>query len=127
MEHVDNALQCMKELHRVLKPGGWGIMQVPQDFNRQETLEDSNIVSPEDREKYYWQKDHVRLFGLDYPKWLEKAGFTVTEFIKESNYNEKQITRFRLQKEEILKLEEAEKVTRSEVDKYQALVADKNN
>lgn len=32
-----------------------------------------------------------------------------------------------LQKEEILKLEEAEKVTRSEVDKYQALVADKNN
>lgn len=102
MEHVDDALQCMKELHRVLKPGGWGIMQVPQDFNREETLEDKSIVTPEEREKYYWQKDHVRLFGLDYPQWLEKAGFTVTEFSKESNYDEKQITRFRLQKEEIL-------------------------
>jgi len=102
MEHVDDALQCMKELHRVLKPGGWGIMQVPQDFNREETLEDKSIVTPEEREKYYWQKDHVRLFGLDYPQWLEKAGFTVTEFSKESNYDEKKISRFRLQKEEIL-------------------------
>jgi ubiquinone/menaquinone biosynthesis C-methylase UbiE len=92
----------MGELYRVMKPGGWGIMQVPQDFSRELTLEDKSIVSPEEREKYYWQKDHVRLFGLDYPKWLEKAGFTVTEFSKESNYDENQITRFRLQKEEIL-------------------------
>jgi SAM-dependent methyltransferase len=102
MEHVDDALQCMRELYRVMKPGGWGIMQVPQDFKREETLEDKSIVTPADREKYYWQKDHVRLFGLDYPKWLEKAGFTVTEFKKESKYDEKKIERFRLQKEEIL-------------------------
>ena len=102
MEHVDDAIQCMKELHRVMKPGGWGIMQVPQDFSRDETLEDPAIQSPEDREKYYWQKDHVRLFGRDYPRWLEKAGFSVTEFQKESKYDQNQIQRYRLQKEEIL-------------------------
>jgi SAM-dependent methyltransferase len=102
MEHVDDALKCMRELYRVLKPGGWGIMQVPQDFKREKTLEDKSIVTPADREKYYWQKDHVRLFGIDYPKWLEKAGFIVEEFRKESKYDEKLIARYRLQKEEIL-------------------------
>ncbi len=102
MEHVDDAIRCMSELHRVMKPGGWGIMQVPQDHKRELTLEDSSITSPEDREKYYWQKDHVRLFGQDYPKWLEKAGFRVTLFDKESKYDQKLIARYRLQKEEIL-------------------------
>lgn len=102
MEHVDDALQCMRELHRVMKPGGWGIMQVPQDFSRETTYEDKSITTPEDREKHYWQKDHVRLFGRDYPQWLEKAGFEVTAFNKESKYDEKMIERYRLQKEEIL-------------------------
>jgi len=102
MEHVDDALQCMRELYRVMKPGGWGIMQVPQDFSREQTFEDATITSPQDREKYFWQKDHVRLFGKDYPEWLKKAGFEVTEFHKESKYDEKWIARYRLQKEEIL-------------------------
>ena len=102
LEHVDDALQCMKELYRVMKPGGWGIMQVPQDITRQETYEDGSITSPEDREKHYWQKDHVRLFGLDYPEWLKKAGFTVKEFKPTENYSKEQITRYRLQEGEVL-------------------------
>jgi predicted SAM-dependent methyltransferase len=102
LEHVDDALQCMRELHRVLRPGGWGIMQVPQDFDRDITYEDASITSPEDREKHFWQKDHVRLFGNDYPQWLENAGFKVEVFDKESKYDEKMIERYRLQKQEIL-------------------------
>ncbi len=102
LEHVDDALKCMKELYRVMKPGGFGIMQVPQDFSRDVTFEDPSIVSPEDREKFYWQKDHVRLFGKDYPDWLRKAGFEVEEFIQQSNYSEKLIERYRLQSFEIL-------------------------
>jgi SAM-dependent methyltransferase len=102
LEHVDDALQCMKELYRVMKPGGWGIMQVPQDITRKETYEDASITSPEDREKHYWQKDHVRLFGLDYPEWLKKAGFTVKEFKPTENYSKEQITRYRLQEGEVL-------------------------
>ena len=102
LEHVDDAMQCMKELHRVMKPGGWGIMQVPQDFSRDVTFEDPTIQSPEDREKYYWQKDHVRLFGKDYPQWLTKAGFVVEEFKPTEHYDLSSIDRYRLQKEEIL-------------------------
>lgn len=102
LEHVNDAHVCMKELYRVLKPGGWGIMQVPQDFSREITLEDPSITSPEDREKFYWQKDHVRLFGKDYTNWLKKAGFEVEEFLPTNYYSLKQIERFRLQKEEVL-------------------------
>ncbi len=102
LEHVEDANRCMEELFRVMKPGGFGIMQVPQDFSREVTFEDPNIVSPEDREKFYWQKDHVRLFGKDYPDWLKKVGFKVEEFKKEAHYSEEYIKRNRLQKEEIL-------------------------
>jgi len=102
MEHVTDPLQCMKELFRVMKPGGWAIMQVPQDMTRETTYEDSTITSPEDREKHYWQKDHVRLFGRDYPNWLEKAGFEVEEFELKKHYDAAKIERFRLMKDEIL-------------------------
>ncbi|MFN5149578.1 MAG: class I SAM-dependent methyltransferase [Flavobacteriia bacterium] len=102
LEHVDDAAQCLRELNRVMKPGGWGIMQVPQDFTRAKTFEDPTIKTPEEREKYYWQKDHVRLFGRDYPQWLEDAGFSVYEFHKESKFDEIQIERYRLLKEEVL-------------------------
>lgn len=102
MEHVDDALQCMKELYRVMAPGGWGILQVPQDFTRDTTYEDPSIVTPEDREKHYWQKDHVRLFGKDYPQWLEKAGFKVEAFDKEKFYGSEVIERYRLDPKEVL-------------------------
>lgn len=78
LEHVEDANQCMKELYRIMKPGGWGVFQVPLDVTKQTTLEDKTIVSEEDREKHYWQKDHVRLFGLDYKDKLAAAGFKVT-------------------------------------------------
>lgn len=77
LEHVDNDAICMKELYRIMKPGGWGIFQVPIDTNRYKTYEDPSIVNPDDREKHFWQKDHVRLFGLDYKDRLEAAGFKV--------------------------------------------------
>ena len=85
-----------------MKPGGWGIMQVPQDFSRDFTYEDPTIISPEEREKHFWQKDHVRLFGKDYPDWLRKAGFEVEEFLPEFHYSLEQNERYRLQKGEIL-------------------------
>ena len=102
MEHVDDALKCMKELYRVMAPGAWGIMQVPQDTTREVTYEDWSITSPEDREKHFWQKDHVRLFGMDYPDWLRKAGFEVEIAFANNPISNEEIERFRLSKNEIL-------------------------
>ncbi len=102
MEHVEDPIQCMKELYRVMKVGGWAIMQVPQDFKNPVTYEDKTITSPEEREKHYWQKDHLRLFGLDYPQYLEKAGFTVEEYVTSTVFTPEQINRYRLSNSEIL-------------------------
>ena len=79
MEHVEDDLKAMQEIHRVLKPKGWAIMQVPQDYARNKTFQDDTITSPRDREKFYWQSDHVRLYGLDYGDRLREAGFAVIE------------------------------------------------
>ena len=113
MEHVENDLQCMSELFRVLKPGGWAIMQVPIDFSRSKTLEDPSIQSPKDREKYYWQKDHVRLYGLDYPNRLESVGFKVKRDRYTEEIDKKIIEKYRLQKEEVIYFAEKEKPTQS--------------
>ena len=102
LEHVQDDARCMSELARVLAPGGLAIMQVPIDYSRETTLEDPSIVTPEDREKYYWQKDHMRLFGRDYPSRLEAAGFSVTPFAVKDKYSDAQINKFRLQEGEIL-------------------------
>lgn len=79
MEHVTDDIKAMSEINRVLKTGGWAVIQSPQDYGREETLEDPTITDPQERERVYWQSDHLRLFGLDYGKRLEKAGFKVTE------------------------------------------------
>jgi SAM-dependent methyltransferase len=102
MEHVKDDLQCMKELYRIMKPGGWGIMQVPIDSSRTETYEDWSITTPEEREKHFWQYDHVRLYGLNYPKRLEEAGFKVdiVDFSKE--LPSEVFERYRIPKTELL-------------------------
>jgi ubiquinone/menaquinone biosynthesis C-methylase UbiE len=102
LEHVEDANRCMKELYRMMKPGGWGIFQVPQDFNLEVTLEDPSITDPKEREKVFWQKDHVRLFGKDYPKWLERAGFNVTVFDPQQHFSVEDIEKYRLMPKELL-------------------------
>ncbi|MEJ6616990.1 MAG: methyltransferase domain-containing protein [Crocinitomicaceae bacterium] len=102
LEHVEDAHQCMRELYRVMKLGSFGIMQVPQDYSRETTYEDDSITSPEEREKHFWQKDHVRLFGNDYPDWLRKAGFEVETFDVNKSYPAEIVSRYRLIPEEMI-------------------------
>lgn len=77
MEHVDDDIKALKELYRVLKPGGWGIIISPINIDRKTTYEDPAIKSPAEREKHFGQSDHVREYGLDYPDRLKKGGFDV--------------------------------------------------
>lgn len=77
LEHVADDRKAITELLRVLKPGGWAILQVPVFSELVKTLEDTSITTPDKREEVFGQKDHVRKYGLDYKDRLEDAGFMV--------------------------------------------------
>ena len=80
LEHVIDDRQAMSELYRTLKPGGWAILQVPFSPLLPETYEDFSIVSEADRESVFGQKDHVRIYAMDYVNRLEAVGFQVDVF-----------------------------------------------
>lgn len=79
LEHIPDDTKAMQELFRVLKPGGMGIFQIPQDLNRDETFADDSIVDQKERAEIFGQYDHVRIYGRDYFTKLRKIGFTVIE------------------------------------------------
>lgn len=82
MEHVENDIKAMSEIYRVLKTGGWAIIQSPVYPELEHTIEDPTITDPAEKERVYGQNDHMRKYGRDYCQRLRSAGFTV----KEDNY-----------------------------------------
>ncbi len=79
LEHIPDDTKAMQELFRVLKPGGMGIFQIPQDLHRAETFSDDTITDQKERSKIFGQYDHVRIYGRDYFDKLRNIGFTVNE------------------------------------------------
>jgi len=77
LEHVPDDKKAMREILRVLKKGGSAILQVPVATLLETTLEDSSIVTKEERFRVYGQDDHVRLYGKDYVDRLRSVGFIV--------------------------------------------------
>jgi SAM-dependent methyltransferase len=102
LEHVENDIIAMKEVLRILKPGGRAILQVPINYNYAETHEDKSITDPKEREKIYGQYDHVRWHGPDYPERLKQAGFSVEYFDIKSHLSSELVEKYRLDKQEIL-------------------------
>ncbi len=102
LEHVEDDIKAMQEIHRVLKPNGWAILQVPINPNFETTYEDPSITDPKEREQHFGQYDHVRWHGKDYGQRLEKGGFKVEALDYIQNFSEKEIEYMRLPKNEIL-------------------------
>ena len=104
LEHIQDDRKAMSELFRVLKPGGEAILQVPISKCNKETFEDFSITSPEEREKYFGQKDHVRIYGKDYRKRLEDVGFKVDLHNMKEDLSVQDIKKYGFNESEILYL-----------------------
>ncbi len=79
LEHIPDDTKAMQELYRVLKPGGMGIFQIPQDLSRAKTFSDDAVTNQKERAKIFGQYDHVRVYGYDYFDKLRSIGFKVIE------------------------------------------------
>ena len=102
LEHIPDDTKAMQELYRVLKPGGFGIFQIPQDLNREITFEDDTITDRKERAKIFGQYDHVRVYGSDYFNKLRSTGFKVDEVDFTKKIAPEKLERFALMKGEIL-------------------------
>ncbi|MDT7829702.1 methyltransferase domain-containing protein [Pricia sp. S334] len=104
LEHIPDDTQAMSEMYRVLKKGGWGIFQVPQDLKRDNTFEDDSITDKKERAGIFGQYDHVRIYGRDYFDKLRSIGFTVEEVDYTTSLSASEVDRYRLALGEIIPL-----------------------
>jgi SAM-dependent methyltransferase len=78
LEHV-NDRTALSELYRIIRPGGALVIMVPVIEGWPATFEDSAITNAADRELYFGQSDHVRLYGADVRRRIIAAGFELEE------------------------------------------------
>lgn len=77
MEHVEDDRKALKEIFRILRRGGWGVILSPVELEREKTFEDDTITDREERTRIFGQYDHRRIYGRDYTERLQEAGFEV--------------------------------------------------
>ena len=102
LEHIPDDTQAMRELYRILSPGGTAVLQIPQDMAREHTFEDNSITSRKERARIFGQYDHVRVYGRDYFDKLRSIGFKVQEVDYTKMLTPSEIDTYRLAKGEII-------------------------
>ena len=78
LEHIPDDRSAMREIYRVLRPGGFAVLQHPI-APQPETFEDPSVTSPDERLRLFGQHDHVRVYGWDFVERLREAGFEDVE------------------------------------------------
>ncbi len=101
LEHVADDRQAMRELRRILRPGGWGVLLSPVELDRAATFEDDSITDPAARTRIFGQYDHRRIYGTDFVDRLREAGFEAEAVDYAARLTEAERTRFALPQDRI--------------------------
>lgn len=104
LEHVEDDRRALSELHRILKPGGWGIVLSPIDYSLATTFEDDSITDPAERTRLFGQYDHRRVYGCDYADRLREAGFEAEEIDYAATFSAADRTRYALPRDRIYRV-----------------------
>lgn len=84
LEHIRDDAAAMREMFRVLGPGGFAEITVPGPepalgfpVPLERTREDPSVITREERQQRYGHPGHVRQYGADLADRLGAAGFEV--------------------------------------------------
>lgn len=91
MEHIKDDLPAFREIGRMLKPNGIGIICVPL---RGATTQEG--APPSEWERLYGQVDHVRYYGDDIEGRMETAGLSIRRIDTLSYFTAAELDRYAL-------------------------------
>nr|WP_190272145.1 methyltransferase domain-containing protein [Sideroxydans lithotrophicus] len=84
LEHVESDDRAIRELYRITRTGGCGILVAPIIVGLERTVEDPSVKDAAGRWRLYGQDDHVRLYAHDdYVNKIRSHGFHVAELGEE--------------------------------------------
>jgi SAM-dependent methyltransferase len=75
LEYVSDDLKAMGEFMRVLKPGGWAVIQAV--INAEQTIQRKSYPEGAEQENLFGNAGHQRKFGPDIVNRFKSAGFKV--------------------------------------------------
>lgn len=90
LAHISNDRKAMREIYRVLRPGGIALIMTPLAGDREETYEDPCIIGPDARDKAYGEWDFVRTYGRDFEERLKEASFAVEALFPAEHLSDEQ-------------------------------------
>ncbi|WP_211234099.1 class I SAM-dependent methyltransferase [Chitinilyticum litopenaei] len=102
LEHVEDDSSAIRELYRVLEPGGVAILMVPILLSATSTDEDPHETRIEERWRRFGQNDHLRMYCKhDFVARLQQGGFTV-QALSESHFGSGQFPRHGITPQSVL-------------------------